>query len=315
MNVEMLTTLATPAGPLMAGEVYATTMAYALEWIRVGVARETDREPPHVERLLARLDDGAGRECLYLPHVGEFGHLVMSHIRLVHFSRAARKTVCCRRGERALYPSADEFVEDWTDPIPDAEKVGSNRYTLPDWSALAARFPGLHPVIAGCLTLEQELYPIRPDVRIPFRPNRRGLRADVVLGVRRRDFCPERNWTHWGRLAAALTASGLTFAVVGAKPTSYDVPGQVCHSGDLDTDAALELLLNCRLYIGGDSGNSHLAAAVGSPMLLFREIRGGSRDLTPNMAGFNPGRVEVVRGGWDDPDRLIARALARLGAG
>ncbi|MBV8782418.1 MAG: hypothetical protein JO353_13565, partial [Phycisphaerae bacterium] len=156
------------------------------------------------------------------------------------------------------------------------------------------------------------LHCIEPGTAIPFNPRRRGLKADVLLGVRQRQFCPERNWLHWQSLADAITAAGYSFAVIGNPDTATSLDGQVCRSGDYDTDTAIELLRGCKLYIGQDSGNSHLAATAGAPMLLFREEACMSRDLTGRMERVNPGRVEVMRGVWNDPPAIIARAIERI---
>lgn len=267
-----------------------------------------------VNDLDQRLVDGDGRPCLFLPFLGEFGHEVMSHVRIVHFHTASAKTVCCRAGQEVLYPSADAFVTDWVDPVPDLLRVASGRNVAVQWPEIIRRFPDHHTIISGRLTRQQEIHPLRPDTHIPMRPSVRGLRADLVFGVRRRIFCPERNFKQWDILAAAATAAGLTFAVIGDKATSFDLPGQVCHSGDFDTDAAVELLQNCRLYVGTDSGNSHLAAAVGARMLIFRQHEGGSRDLTGRMAAVNPGRVEVLHNGWNDVFATARRMTALVKA-
>jgi hypothetical protein len=300
------------AGSYARGHVYDVADLDGREWCRKGLARETVQNPPHVASLLARLDDGAGRPCLFLPFVGEFGHEIMSHVRLVHFHKASRKVVCCRPGAEVLYPSADEYVTDWMDPISDRHRVATIRYTLSIWEEIEAKYPGFKPIPAGNLLPEQEIFIVRQDERIPFRPKNRGLWADVVLGIRRRDFARERNWPHWQQLADAIGAEGFSVGVAGRRPTTEDVRGQVWHTGDYDTDAAIELMRHCRLYIGTDTGISHLAAEVGCPMLLFRETHCGSRDLTPRMEQVNPGITEIVRSGWTRPDLVIAHALQRL---
>jgi hypothetical protein len=272
------------------------------------------RLSPH-ELLLDRLTHGKDKPCLFLPFVGEFGHEIMSHIRLVHFHHAKEKVVCCRPGHEVLYPSATSFVTDWEDPIPDFRKVGTLRNRVLRWPELRVRYPDHYAVKAGMLAPEQEVMIIEPGQRIPFQPKKRGLTADVVLGVRNRAFCPERNWKHWQQLADAITAAGLTFAVIGRKDTSCELTGQTHHSGDYDTDAAIELLQNCKLYVGTDSGTSHLAAEVGAKMLLFRETAGRSRDLTVRMAEVNPDRVEQMdgAGGWEDPVAVGFRTLMAAG--
>lgn len=312
MFVKMIQTLATPWGSHRAGHVYDVPDAIGTDWRRKHLAVHSVEPPPTIGQLLARLDDGAGKPCLFLPPAGmEFGHEVMSHMRLVHFHRASRKVVCCRPGHEVLYPSAAVHVTDWTDPTPDAERIATNNRTPQiKWPDLIAARPDHHPIAAGGLSPTQEIFPINPHVRLPFRPKLRGLRADVVLGVRRRAFAPQRNWPHWHTLAAALTSAGLTFAVVGAADTSIDLPGQVCHTGTLDTDAAIELLQNCQLYIGTDTGPSHLAAEVGASMMVFRETRTASRDLTARMATMNAGRVVVIEDGWDNPAAVAHAAAA-----
>jgi FkbM family methyltransferase len=262
--------------------------------------------------LERRLTEGAGRPCVFMPFLGEFGHEVMTHTRIVHYHQASEKIVCCRPGHQVLYPSATGFCTDWTDPLPDVLRVGTLRSMPFVWQQLPNRFPGYQAIHPRGMTLAQELHVIRPGERLPFRPKRRGLKADLVFGVRRRDFAAYRNWPHWPAVAAAARAHGWTFAVMGARETSFGLEGQVCHTGDLDTDAAIELLQGCRLYVGTDSGGSHLAAAVGAPMLVFRERGTADRDLTWRMECINPGRVDVPIGGWEDPQVIIDRINAHL---
>lgn len=311
-RIEMLQTIGTPKGGYLAGKVYLVQSSIARAWCDNGLARTTSRLPAAFEQLMARLDIGGGQRCLFVPFVGEFGHQVMTHIRLVHFHKAAEKIVCCRRGDEVLYPSANQYVTDWCDPVRDQYRIGTMRGRQLDWPQLTQRFPDCIQVSGADLTPEQELFCIESGRRILFLPRRRGLRVDVVLGVRTRKFCQERNWTHWQQLANSLTTAGHTFAVIGHKSTSFDLTGQACHSGDLDTDAAIELLQNCRLYIGTDSGNSHLAATVGANMLVFREEKGGSRDLTERMREVNPQPIQVLRRVWDRPQTVIAAALNYL---
>jgi hypothetical protein len=280
----------------------------------------SDESSPGIRDLLARLDDGAGRPCLFEPPVGtEFGHEVITCVRMIHFHRGSEKIVCCRPGHEVLYPLASACITDWTDLIPDAIRTGTSRRIsmemVPQWPAIRARYPQHHIVSCRGLTLEQELYVICPKIAIPFRPKKRGLRADVLFGVRKRDLAAHRNWLHWTRLAQAASAAGLSFAVGGAKETSFDLAGQLAHSGDYDTDAAIELLQNCRLFVGTDSGASHLAAAVGAPMLIIgRNESEEFWNFTRLMMQVNPNPIEVVREAWNDPARIAGRMIGRLSA-
>src|SRR5690606_22428800 len=163
---------------------------------------------------------------------------------------------------------ADAFFTDWIDPIPDKRRMGTHRNEIIPWPNIEARFPDHLPWRAGGLTLEQELHCINPDQRITFKPKLRGLKADVVLAPRARAFGAERTWQHLAAVAQSTTPAGDTFAAVGGKDSAQDLPGQVYHTRG-DCDAAIELMQNCRLYIGTDSGASHLASTVGCPMLVF----------------------------------------------
>src|ERR1035437_4674171 len=240
-----------------------------------------DPLPDSSPEIARRLKDGEGKRCLFLPFLGEFGHLLMSHIRFTHFHSASEKIVCCRPGEECLFPSASSFVTDWSHPFPDNRRIGSMRGQRFTWPELCAQFPDAWPVQSGNWTPVEELITIQPSLRLPFKPQLRGLRVDVCIGVRNRTICPERNWRHWQRLADAITANGNTFAIIGIRPTAPDLVGQTYHTSDYDTDAAIELLQSCSLYVGQDSGNSHLAAAAGASMLIFREENSGSQVTVP----------------------------------
>jgi hypothetical protein len=138
----MLDSVATPDDCFRKGDRYEVDMAHGVSFIRSGAAIQTTQPPEIIERLLARLEIGAGGKAIFLPNAGiEFGHTVMTGIRIVEFSRATEKIVCCRPGEQVLYPSATGFCTDWTDPIPDAKRVGTMRDTQLLWPEIAARYP------------------------------------------------------------------------------------------------------------------------------------------------------------------------------
>jgi hypothetical protein len=310
----MIQTLSTALSAFYAGETYEVIDATGAAWIRAGVAVKTDVPPEWILAFMRRLEIGKGQPCLFLPNLGEFGHKILTGIRYFHFHQASEKVVCCFPSERVLYPSATEYFTDWQEPphVFDAMRGGSGHSPVSLWPKIVARFPNHVPIVQGGFSFSEEMLPIHPDERIPFRPKIRGLRADVCISVRNRRYCPVRNWQHYQQLADAIRAAGHTFAVIGHRDTSHDLDGQTCHSGDYDTDAAIELFQNCDLFIGTDSGPSHLASTVGSQMLLFREIASGTRDFFPRMGKVNPGRIDVVSDGWENPEAVIDRALQLL---
>jgi hypothetical protein len=298
----------------VSGRLYEVADAIGTHLVRTGYATPIHMPTDFIANYMTRLNDGAGEPCLFLPFTGEFGHKIMSHVRLVNFHRAKSKIVCCRPGEEVLYPSANAFETNWIDPISDLERVATMRGTTRKWPQMAAKYPNHHHISFENLSPTEEIHAIYPEVVIPMRPHRRGLNVDVVLGVRHRQNSPQRNWGagNWQRVADAITEAGLTFGVVGDKATSFGLRGQHVHSGDYDTHAAVELLQSCRLYVGTDSGASHLASTVQTPMVVFRETASGSRGLLPRMAEVNYSPVIIIDNGWTEVEAVISTTLEIL---
>lgn len=313
MYVRMLQTLGTAMAAFTAGEPYDVTPEMGRDWIRNGIAVETDVPPEWIADLYRRLEAGADGPVLFTPFLGEFGHLIMTHVRMVAFHKSVAKIVCCRPGEEVLFPSAYRWITDWIDPTDDRFRAGAMQSPASLWPGIMARFPCHQFIESGNLNRTQEGFAIHPDRRIVFTPRRRGLRADVLIGVRRRDFHHAKNFprAHWQTNADALRAHGLTFAVVGHRSSSYDLRGQAWHSGDYDTDAAIEGMQNCRLFISTDTGSAHLASTVGCRQLVIREEFFG-RDFIPRMEQVNPGKVHRIEGAWDNPAKIAVAAMIAL---
>ena len=66
--------------------------------------------------LERRVEDQRMRKVVYLPHYGEFGFLIMKHLRAVHNDQADVKIVCCERGNECLFPSATGSRTDCSGP-------------------------------------------------------------------------------------------------------------------------------------------------------------------------------------------------------
>jgi hypothetical protein len=313
VNVQIVESFATADAGYQAGQIVTIPRWFAAELLMRGLANETDQPTDEQSQFNERFRFGSGQPCLFLPFVGEFGHAIMHHVRFIHFHEASRKVVCCRKGDEVLFPIADEFVTNWTDPTPDETRAGSGRETL-TWPQIVATFPDHTPVETGNITYYQEYHcPIRLDEKIDLKPKRRGLHADVVLGIRERKFCAEKNWTHWQAVADRITAAGFTVAVAGKRPHTQDVAGQLHHSSDYpDTDAAVELIQNARLYIGTDTGVSHLASLIGDcPMIVFREEDHYYRTYIPRMQE-TCGKVIELDGVWNDPQAVATAAMNQL---
>jgi len=222
--------------------------------------------------------------------------------------------MACREGEQVLYPSFQRFVTDWKSPITDTLTAGTMRSPVAWWPNITSRYPDHTPIEQGGLTRTQELIALHPEERIPFRPKRRGLKADVLIGVRRRDFSPEKNWNHYQQLADALRAEGISYAVVGDRASSFDLDGMAWTSADYDTDAAIEGMQNCRLFVSSDTGTAHLAAAVGCRQIVFALHNWKHRNMVPNMEAVNNGNVQYVADGWENPTKVIDAMMQELTA-
>jgi len=307
--VEFIKSCSTTAGTFKRGSVVELEDRFAANMIRVGYARPTDKLPPWKQQMLDRLTAGADKPCVFMPFLGEFGHLVMSHIRLVHFHQSKEKVVCCRPHERVLFPSATSFEHDWTDPIDDKDRCGTGMSTPAMWPQIVAKYPNHRLMTAGDLTRQQQHWCLYPDRRVPFRPLTRGLKADVVMSTRRRAFDAPKNWKHWQMLADAMMADGHTVAVVGHPATSQQITGAYMSE---DTDAAIELLQQCKLYIGSDTGAAHLAAEAQAPMLVFGLYDQSRDDYRPRMVAVNH-KTTLLDDVWNDPHAVIQAARRQLG--
>jgi len=75
-----------------AGQIYEVSDPIAALWELSGLAEITTTAPPHVTNFLKRLDYAADRPILFLPDAGvEFGHRIMTGIRLAYFHRSKDK--------------------------------------------------------------------------------------------------------------------------------------------------------------------------------------------------------------------------------
>jgi hypothetical protein len=311
MFLRILQNISTTTGPMTASEIYEVPDHEGLSMCIRGIAEYSTMPPKFIADHYARLDQYAGEKCLFLPPYGwEFGHLIMSHVPFVFHHEASHKIVACQKGQEALFPNADGFYTNWDDTVPDSKRIGTGRgVAARSWPEIVAKYPDHKPILAGPLSMEQETIPYFPTKPINFRANSSLKPVIACIGPRNRpEFEIKRNWSHWDALGRALTAQGISFAVIGKRPTAIDVRGQTTHT-DGDCGAALHLLAGCRLFIGTCSGTSHLAAACQSPMLIFREKATAGRNFIPHMQAVNQNKITIIEDGFNCPEKVIAAAL------
>lgn len=227
---------------------------------------------------------------VFLPNYGEFGSTVHKLIRMVHFHKSPIKIVCCKRGEEALFPSANEFYYDWNDCVDDIHKWGffskrklqgnkNYRYNeykkmiSDDFEKIKSKF--------SCYCNYVHLWKFNKDTsfldyahnfKVDLKPRiLRGIKADIVISPRSRKGRSENNFLLWDRIINTFNQNGYTVGCVGSKEQSLELRNSFVNSWDYEdnSSAVIELLNNCKLYLGLDTGVSHLASMMSVPMIVF----------------------------------------------
>jgi len=266
--------------------------------------------------------------AVFLPFCGEFGHLILQHVRYVHGHRAGRKVVLCEKGQECLFPTADSFRYDWVNPIPDRERC----------SAGAIRDVSNDAYATYDEVLRRRLEKEYPDHEV-IRPGRRGAPGydwnaaesnkflpsaaarlpivDIALAPRWRMFEVVRNNTHYPHIVKSLRAMGITVGLVGAAETSVQCAAdtRAWDHPDGATAGTVDLLSRCILYVGTDSGVSHLAGLMDIPTLLFRKTYPGNTDLTGAVRRANRAWCKILGdSAWEDPEEILYEILLFLHA-
>lgn len=281
--------------------------------------------------MISRLKSEPSTPAVILPFYGEFGWFLTSYVRLAHYLQCPRKVVCCRRGDEVFFPSAAGFFYDWADIFTDPQRCGfRNEWPIRPVTSLTPEERQLEKKLRTAFPDHQQIrfeHPLPPEL-VPYfpieikPPGRLPIRVDVVICARRRfptgisSDRGERNFPRWQEIIDPLVAAGYSVGLIGRRETSTPLAGAVVASWDFArcTDAMVQLLLNARLYIGTDTGPTHLAALLKTPMVVFRNTR---ETVSPNMisASVLPLAVlggfpaQVIAGGWDFPEKVVAAAL------
>lgn len=223
------------------------------------------------------------------------------------------------------------------------------RFVVPHVHALCLERPRIVEAEVGT----EALWPLAAELRMVPRPNddtrqkgpgrrfpearfvpepfiRQGIKADVVICPRLRKHGSAKNWPHW----SALTDLPGVFAA-GAPDSSYDLamldaPRAWDYARFLD--ASIEAIRSARLVIATDAGLAHLAVLCGTPLLLIAyqglvapgpvmnaDGRIVQRAYWPvkwadyyESANHTGAHLEMIDG-WENPERVKARALELMG--
>ena len=271
------------------------------------INENVQKKSENAKKLHSILTTNSDKPIIFLPDAGaEFGLRILAGIRLVYFHLSKNKIVCCRKSEICLYPKCKHFTE-WIDPISDCHVNGGN-YNDIKWKEILKKFPDYYPLKSigwkDVLNLKKELILIEPNIKIPFTPNKKGLKVKVVIGTRARKHDEWKNWSHWQKIGDKLKKNNISYAVVGSENGSCEIKGMDYISKN--TDEVIELMQNADLFIGTDSGTSHLACEIGCKMIVFRNNERNTwyKNFFPTMQ-FRNSNVNIVENGWNKPNEVI----------
>jgi hypothetical protein len=138
-------------------------------------------------------------------------------------------------------------------------------------------------------------------------------RVDVVLCPRYRLNGEARNWEHWGELATALRLEGFCIGVAGTQGSSFPLLADAYAWRHWlgATAGTVDLLAHCGLYVGGDSGCSHLAALMDTPSIIFRQGADNSPDRTGSMEAATRGYFHRLSDDfWGKPQQVVEKVLS-----
>lgn len=248
---------------------------------------------------------------VFLPFCGEFGWMIMKHIHQVHAHKGERKIVYCERGQECLFPSAVEFRYDWAHPVPVKHRIGSgglSRREAEGMRQLERDIRNRHPDCEIVKTIQSKVQSAKFELAVDaYLP-----KVDVVIAPRYREFEPKQNFNHWPSVIDSLTAAGLKVGLAGTKEQSIQGLSSTSVAWDHPdgpTAGSVDLLKHCRLYVGTDSGVSHLAAFMDVPMMVFR-FEGKTPSFLEAMKESSRGYFQQIdSSAWNDPELISNNIL------
>lgn len=242
------------------------------------------------------------------PFFGELGWYISKHVRYIHAFQSNDKVVCCQRGDEPLYPTAKRFFYDFENPVLDKDRGDDSEHHV-----RIAKYQ-IASKLGKVIDVPFQCFPnIKFDLDLPFPKLEK---ADLVIGARHRQHVPGRNWPHWTHLVNKIRERKptLKIGVIGIHETSDHVPVDV-YGWDHPFGpmrGAIDLLSRCKLYLGTDTGSSHLASLIGCPILLFSRQVVHWRMVNVIQEGTRGPFDNLDDAIWDEPDRLVEEVVKRL---
>lgn len=261
----------------------------------MNIIKKLNIKKSHIEKspILKTMYEGSDKPTIFMPNYGDFGPVAHKLIKIIHFFKAPAKIVCCKKGEEAYYPSADGFYYRWEDFVEEKHKwaffskgkisgLGANEKYLiykekycDEYNRIKLEFGDSWNYV--------ELWKFSVDFifekydhlfRFKLSPKTTyNISTDVVISPRNRESRKESNFLHWEDIIDKLNNKGYSVGCVGSKEESFDLENSAINAWDYEdlSSAVIELLSNCKLYLGLDTGVSHLAGFMSVPMILFSD--------------------------------------------
>lgn len=256
--------------------------------------------------VLSTIFNNSEKPTIFLPYHGEFGAVIERLIKIVDFHKSKRKIVCVRKGDELYFPSANGFYYDWNDFVPDRYRRGFHWGRCPknEKKKMQQLLHEEFEKIKNLFGTEEEVnyvhlwkfdndhvyskYSKHFRVDLDYKEEY-DINVDVVISPRLRNSRPENNYNHWEDIVNSLNKEGFSVGAIGSESASQRLTG-VVNSWDFEnnSNAIIQMLKTCKLYIGLDTGVTHLASMLSIPMIVFSHANQKwyltyyAKDLTTN---------------------------------
>lgn len=211
----------------------------------------------------------------FLPFFGEFGWYLMTYVKWIHSYNHKNKIICCKKNHDILFPTAKYFFYDWDD-IHDSKKAGIVKCDY-DLNIIKNKIIEIYGNDILFLDPSEhlgwnELTSLGNFDFIPTNKYFCDLKVDIAICPRFRTIDSFRNWKieYWQLLINLLKKDGYTIGLCGTKNSNIilnNIDKKSYHFFDLDSD--VEMLKNCKLFIGQESGMKYLALKCKTPNLIL----------------------------------------------
>lgn len=253
----------------------------------IDIPSEIPKEDIDKSPILSCMLEPESNPVVFLPNHGEFGATIDKLIKIVSYKQSPHKVVCCKKGEESLFPDANEFYYDWDDFVEDEYKWGlfaqprkknPNRHKHKENLSLEFEKIKKH---FGDKFAYIHMWPFsRDDVfskyshlfRVELKSKLNEIKkVNVVISPRLRSSRPENNFLGWDYVCKRLKDKGYSIGCVGSANGSMKIKESSINSWDYgdNSSACISMLKNCDLYLGLDTGVSHLASMISCPIIVF----------------------------------------------